>query len=183
MTGCALAISIPTAGRRRTVPPEVCLRSPLTNTHRLCHFRHRPILPPNPSQTVSIPAVRPRPKSSNPHSKHSSISDTAPFKLEMPAASRTSELPLSRFPLRGKAGAGGFPHDRWHAVCRQKALAHIDAAAPPQEGFQGAPLKPALRIPPLGATGTASKLSASICVREKKLMMAGTSALTFTTFS
>jgi hypothetical protein len=80
MTGCALAISIPTAGRRRTVPPEVCLRSPLTDTNRFSHFRHRPILSFHPSQTVSIPAVQPRQKSSNPHSKHSSISDAAPFK-------------------------------------------------------------------------------------------------------
>jgi hypothetical protein len=80
MTGCALAISIPTAGRPRTVAPEVCLRSPFTNTNRLSHFRHRPILSPNPFQTLSIPAVRLRPKPSNPHSKHSSISGTAPFK-------------------------------------------------------------------------------------------------------
>ena len=81
MNGSALAISIPTAGRRRTVLlPEVCLRSPFTNINRLSHFRHRLILSPNPSQILSIPAVGPRPKSSNPHSKHSSISDTAPFK-------------------------------------------------------------------------------------------------------
>jgi hypothetical protein len=80
MTGSALAISIPTARRRRAVPPELYLSSPFTNTNRLSHFCHRPILSPNPSQTISIPAVRPRPKSSNPHSKHSSIPDTASFK-------------------------------------------------------------------------------------------------------
>jgi hypothetical protein len=80
MTGRALAISIPTARRRRAVPPEVYLRSPFTHTNRLSQFRPRPILSPNPSQTVSIPAVRPCPKSSNQYSKHSSISDTAPFK-------------------------------------------------------------------------------------------------------
>jgi len=80
MTGPALPISIPIAHARRAVSPEVCLRSPFTDTNRLSHFRQRPILSPNPSQTVSIPAVRPRPKSSNPHSKHSSISNTAPFK-------------------------------------------------------------------------------------------------------
>jgi hypothetical protein len=34
-------------------------------------------------------------------------------------------------------------------VRQQKALAHIDAATPPQEGFQSAPLPP-LRIPPDG---------------------------------
>ena len=27
-----------------------------------------------------------------------------------------------------------FPPRRWHAVCQQKALAHIDAAAPPARG-------------------------------------------------
>ena len=80
MTGRALAISIPTAHRRRATPPGVCLRSPLTDTNLLSRFRHRPVLSPNPSQTISIPAVRPRPKPSNPHSKRSSISDTAPFK-------------------------------------------------------------------------------------------------------
>jgi hypothetical protein len=50
------------------------------------------------------------------------------------SAARKSDLPLSRFPLRGKAGAGGFPPRRWHAVRRQKALALIDAAAPPARG-------------------------------------------------
>jgi hypothetical protein len=80
MTRRALAISTPTARRRTAVPPEVCLRSPFTDTNCLSHFRHRPILSPNPSQTVPIPALRPHPKSSNPHSKHSSTSDTAPFK-------------------------------------------------------------------------------------------------------
>src|SRR5215469_14650082 len=56
---------------------------------------------------------------------------------------------------------------------------------PPQEGFQSAPLKPPLRIPPMGTTGAASRWSASICAveREKKLKKAATSALTFTTFS
>ena len=56
---------------------------------------------------------------------------------ELPAAARKSELPLSRFP-RGKAGAGGFPPRGWHAVCQQKALAHIDAAAPPARGVSPA---------------------------------------------
>jgi hypothetical protein len=80
MTGRALAISIPSARRRTAAPPEVCLRSPFTDTNRLSHFRHRRSLYPNPSQTLSILAIRSHPKSSNPHSKHSSISDTAPFK-------------------------------------------------------------------------------------------------------
>src|SRR5215813_3610700 len=59
---------------------------------------------------------------------------SAPRQLELPAAARKSELPLSRFPRWGKAGAGGFPPRRWHAVCQQTALAHIDAAAPPARG-------------------------------------------------
>ena len=43
--------------------------------------------------------------------------------------------PLSRFPLRGKAGAGGFPPRRLHAERQQKALAHIVPRLPPQEGI------------------------------------------------
>ena len=61
-----------------------------------------------------------------------------PRQREMPAAARKFELPLSRFPLRGQAGAGGFPPRRWHAVCHQKALAHIAAAAPPARGVSPA---------------------------------------------
>jgi len=45
----------------------------------------------------------------------------APRNLELLAA-RKSDLPLTRFPLRGKAGAGGFPPRRWHALRQQKAL-------------------------------------------------------------
>ena len=80
MTSRALAIFIPTVRRRTAALPEVCLRSPFTDANRLSHFRHRPTLSANPSQPVSIPDVRPHPKSSKPHSKRSSISDTAPFK-------------------------------------------------------------------------------------------------------
>jgi hypothetical protein len=80
MTGRALAISIPTARCCTAVPPELCLRSLFTNTNPLSDFRHHPILSPNPSQAVSIPAVQSRPKCLKPHSKHSGISDTAPFK-------------------------------------------------------------------------------------------------------
>ena len=45
---------------------------------------------------------------------------------ESACGARKSDLPLSRFPLRGKAGAGGFPprrdtrrasQNRWHAPC------------------------------------------------------------------
>ena len=80
MTGRALAISVPNARPRTAVSPEVCLRPPFTTTNPLSHFRHRPALASNPSPTVPIPAVRPRPKSSKPHLKHSTISNTAPFK-------------------------------------------------------------------------------------------------------
>ena len=34
--------------------------------------------------------------------------------------------PLSRFPLWGKAGAGGFPPSRRHAARQQKTLARIE---------------------------------------------------------
>ena len=43
------------------------------------------------------------------------------------------DLPLSRFPLRGKAGAGGFPPRRKHATRQQKALARIAAAGSPHK--------------------------------------------------
>jgi hypothetical protein len=87
---------------------------------------------------------------------------SAPRQRELPAAARKSELPLSRFPLRGKAGAGVFPPRRWHAARQQKALAPIDAAAPPARGFQSAPLKPPLRIPPTGTPRGPFRWSASI---------------------
>ena len=44
---------------------------------------------------------------------------------------KESERPLSRFPLRGKAGAGGFPPRRRHAARQPKTLARIMLAAPP----------------------------------------------------
>ena len=54
--------------------------------------------------------------------------------MRIACGSKESELPLSRFPLRGKAGAGGFPPRRWHAACQPTTLACIDAAAPPTRG-------------------------------------------------
>ena len=59
---------------------------------------------------------------------------SASCKLKMPAGSREVGTPPFPFPPRGKAGAGGFPPRRWHAVRQQKALAHINAAAPPARG-------------------------------------------------
>ena len=72
-----------------------------------------------------------------------------PRQREVPAAAWKFELPLSRFP-RGKAGAGGFPPRRWHAMCQQKALAHIDAAAPPARGVSKRSAETPLAHPPGG---------------------------------
>ena len=44
-------------------------------------------------------------------------------------------IPLSRFPLRGKAGAGGFPPRRSTSRRQQNALARVDAPAPPTRGL------------------------------------------------
>jgi hypothetical protein len=119
------------------------------------------------------------------HSKAAACPAFALRQRELPAAARKSDLPLSRFP-RGKAGAGGFPPRRWHAVCQQTALAHIDAAAPPARGISKHSAETPLAHPPDGATGAASRMgqprSAGSSGR-KKLRMAATSALTFTTFS
>jgi hypothetical protein len=52
---------------------------------------------------------------------------------DQPAAARKWERPLSRFPLRGKAGAGGFPPRRRHTARQQKALARIDATGSPHK--------------------------------------------------
>ena len=78
-----------------------------------------------------------------------------------------SFLPLSRFPLRGNAGAGGCPPRRWHAVCQQKALARILPRLPPQEGFQSATLNPPLRDPP--------RLAAAACCRSQSTLARGNS--------
>ena len=100
--------------------------------------------------------------------------------LELPVAARksNSNLPLSRFPLRGKAGAGGFPPRRWHAVCQQKALSHINAAAPPARGVSKRFAETPLAHPPDG-----HHRGCVVMVGREKLRMAATSALTFTTFS
>ena len=119
------------------------------------------------------------------HSKAAECLGFALRQRELPAAARKPELPLSRFPSWGKAGRAGSPHAAG-TLCASKRRWHTSMPRlPPQEGFQSAPLKPPLRIPPMGATGAASKWSASMCgiEREKKLRMAATSALTFTTFS
>ena len=91
---------------------------------------------------------------------------------ELPAAARNSGLPLSRFPLRGKAGAGGFPPRRKHATRQQRALARIDAAGSPRK-----------RAPPPCAIPRLPEPMACGDHAPKELRMAATSALTFTTFS
>ena len=63
----------------------------------------------------------------------------------MACGSKEFERPLSRFPLRGQAGAGGFPPRREHGTRQQKALACADAAGSPHK--RG---KPPLWIPPMG---------------------------------
>ena len=78
----------------------------------------------------------------------SGVPATGPGQHELPAARK--DLPLSRFPLRGKAGAGGFPPRRWHAARQQKALAPIDAAAPPARGVSNRCAETPLAHPPDG---------------------------------
>ena len=56
------------------------------------------------------------------------------MKHNQPAAQGIGTPPLSRFPLRGKAGAGGFPPRRKHATGQPKTLARIDAAGSPPRG-------------------------------------------------
>jgi hypothetical protein len=55
--------------------------------------------------------------------------------MQQEAAYGSTEFgrPLSRFPLRGKAGAGGFPPRRRHVTRQQKALACADAAGSPRK--------------------------------------------------
>jgi hypothetical protein len=106
---------------------------------------------------------------------------------ELPAAARKFERPLSRFPRRGKAGAGtgaGFPGRAGspHAagtLCASKKRWHTSMPRlPPQGGFQSAPLNPPLAHPPDGR-----HRGFVVMVGREELRMAATSALTFTTFS
>ena len=56
-----------------------------------------------------------------------------------------SPFPVS--PSGGKPGRAGSPHAAGHAARQQKALAPIDAAAPPTRGVQSAPLNPPCASP------------------------------------
>jgi len=109
---------------------------------------------------------------------------TGPW-AELACGSKELDLPLSRFPLRGKAGAGGFPPRRWHAVRQQTALAPIAAAAPPARGVSKHCAETPLAHPPDGThRGHVQMVSLDLRDRSgEKLMMAAKSALTFTTFS
>ena len=60
--------------------------------------------------------------------------------------SKEWDLPLSRFPLRGKAGAGGFPHAAGTLRANKKRCHASMPRLPPQEG-----LPPPLCIPPLAS--------------------------------
>src|SRR5262245_19735422 len=71
-----------------------------------------------------------------------------------------SPFPVS--PSGGKPGRAGSPRAAG-TLCASKKRWHTSMPRlPPQEGFQSAPLKPPLRIPPMG-TGAVSQWSASIC--------------------
>ena len=103
------------------------------------------------------------------HSKPAACPALALCQRELPAAARKSELPLSRFPLRGKAGAGGFPPRRWHAVCQQKALARINAAASPARGVSKRSAETPLAHPPDGYhRGRVVMVGLDLRDREKK---------------
>jgi hypothetical protein len=54
--------------------------------------------------------------------------------MRFACGSQESGRPLSRFPLRGKAGAGGFPPRRRHGAGQPKPLARTVLAAPPTRG-------------------------------------------------
>src|SRR5215472_16528834 len=92
---------------------------------------------------------------------------SAPCQLNMPAAARKSEHPLSRFP-QGKAWAGGFPPRRWQSVCQQRALAHINAAAPPARGVSKRSAETPLAHPPDGCHRGRVVMSDSIVRHQEK---------------
>ena len=62
--------------------------------------------------------------------------------MQIACGSKESERPLSRFPLRGKAGAGGFPHAAGTLRASQRRCHASMPRLPPQEG-----LPPPLCIP------------------------------------
>jgi hypothetical protein len=102
------------------------------------------------------------------HSNPAACQTFALRQRDLPAAARKSELPLSRFPLRGKPGRAGSPHAA-STLCASKKRLHTSMPRlPPQEGFQSAPLNPPLRIPPIGATGARREGRLDLRNRERK---------------
>ena len=74
------------------------------------------------------------------HTPTAACLPSAPGQRELPAAARKSDLPLSRFPLRGKAGAGGFPPRRCAAPPARgvsKRSAETPLAHPPDARHRG----------------------------------------------
>ena len=73
-----------------------------------------------------------------------------------PAAARNPISPFP-FPLRGKAGAGGFPPTPRKLAASKLRWHPSTPRLPPQEGFQTALLKSPLRDPPAGQAGIEPK--------------------------
>src|SRR5215469_12902801 len=88
------------------------------------------------------------------HTAAAAYLPSVPRQGEVPAAARKFELPLSRFPLRGKAGAGGFPPRRKHAARQQTALARSDAAGSPHKRGCRPLVDPPLASQLMGGSGS-----------------------------
>ena len=81
------------------------------------------------------------------------------MRKQMPAAARRFDRPLSLSPSGGKPGREGSPH-----AAKSRRLS-------PQEGFQNAPLKPPLCIPPLAGSTVhpSSVYSHPITMQDREL--------------
>ncbi len=88
-----------------------------------------------------------------------------------PAAARKFDLPLFRFPLRGKTGAGGFPPRRKHGArqhgpaqnTRRPRLARTVQAAPPTRGLRPLVHPPLLLRSSAALPGFAPHILSAIC--------------------
>ena len=69
------------------------------------------------------------------------------MKPESACGSKEVDLPLSRFPLRGQAGAGKVPPTPRHVSRQQTALARSVRRLPPQEGLPPLPGASPARTP------------------------------------
>jgi hypothetical protein len=65
--------------------------------------------------------------------KHCAVPENASGQRDANRLRRKEFDPPFPFPLRGKAGAGGFPPRREHAARQPKALARIDAVGSPHK--------------------------------------------------